>query len=73
MAEEFGDYLFTLAEYGRRLGLKANSCLDVANNKFLTRYKAMLQTSAARLFPYAAGTFGPPEAAQLLGDHGLTP
>jgi nucleoside triphosphate diphosphatase len=41
MAEEFGDYLFTLTEYGRRLGLKANSCLDVANNKFLTRYKAM--------------------------------
>ncbi|MFU2209024.1 nucleoside triphosphate pyrophosphohydrolase [Solidesulfovibrio sp. C21] len=41
MAEEFGDYLFSLAEYGRRLGLKANSCLDVANNKFLTRYKAM--------------------------------
>jgi len=41
MAEEFGDYLFTLAEYGRRLGLKANTCLDVANNKFLSRYKAM--------------------------------
>jgi len=38
--------------------------------KFLS---PMLQTSAARLFPYAAGTFGPPEAAQLLGDHGLTP
>lgn len=41
MAEEFGDYLFTLTEYGRRLGLKANACLDMANNKFLTRYKAM--------------------------------
>ena len=41
MAEEFGDYLFTLTEYGRRLGLKANTCLDVANNKFLFRYKAM--------------------------------
>lgn len=41
MAEEFGDYLFSLAEYGRRLGLKANSCLDVANNKFLSRYRAM--------------------------------
>jgi ATP diphosphatase len=41
MAEEFGDYLFSLAEYGRRLGLKANACLDTANNKFLTRYKRM--------------------------------
>ena len=41
MAEEFGDFLFSLTEYGRRLGLKANSCLDMANNKFLTRYNAM--------------------------------
>jgi ATP diphosphatase len=41
MAEEFGDYLFTLTEYGRRLGLKANACLDAANNKFLARYKRM--------------------------------
>lgn len=48
MAEEFGDYLFTLTEYGRRLGLKANACLDVANNKFLARYKAMEALAAAR-------------------------
>lgn len=48
MAEEFGDYLFTLTEYGRRLGLKANSCLDVANNKFLTRYKAMEMLAKSR-------------------------
>jgi len=41
MAEEFGDYLFTLTEYGRRLGLKANACLDAANNKFLSRYARM--------------------------------
>jgi ATP diphosphatase len=41
MAEEFGDYLFSLAEYGRRLGLKANSCLDDANKKFLGRFRAM--------------------------------
>ena len=41
MAEEYGDYLFTLVERGRRLGLKANACLDAANTKFLTRYKAM--------------------------------
>ncbi len=41
MAEEFGDYLFSLTEYGRRLGLKANACLDSANNKFLRRFEAM--------------------------------
>ena len=48
MAEEFGDYLFTLTEYGRRLGLKANACLDVANNKFLARYKAMERLALER-------------------------
>jgi ATP diphosphatase len=48
MAEEFGDYLFTLTEYGRRLGLKANACLDAANNKFLARYKAMERLAADR-------------------------
>ena len=48
MAEEFGDYLFTLTEYGRRLGLKANACLDVANNKFLSRYRAMEALAKAR-------------------------
>ncbi|MEA4858409.1 MAG: nucleoside triphosphate pyrophosphohydrolase [Solidesulfovibrio sp.] len=48
MAEEFGDYLFTLTEYGRRLGLKANTCLDAANNKFLARYKAMERLARQR-------------------------
>lgn len=41
MELEFGDYLFTLAEYGRRLGLKANACLDLANKKFLRRFNRM--------------------------------
>ncbi|BBD09719.1 nucleoside triphosphate pyrophosphohydrolase [Desulfovibrio ferrophilus] len=41
MEEEFGDYLFTLIEYGRRHGIKANSSLDGANNKFLSRFNQM--------------------------------
>jgi len=41
MEEEFGDYLFTLIEYGRRHGIKANSALDGANNKFLNRFNQM--------------------------------
>lgn len=36
--EEFGDYLFTLIELGRRKGIKANTALDGANNKFLERF-----------------------------------
>lgn len=39
--EEFGDYLFTLVEYGRRRGIKANAALATANSKFLTRFKKM--------------------------------
>ncbi|WP_027183668.1 nucleoside triphosphate pyrophosphohydrolase [Desulfovibrio inopinatus] len=45
--EEFGDYLFTLTEYGRRLGVKANTCLDHANKKFLDRF-AKLEVLAKR-------------------------
>ncbi|NJB68091.1 ATP diphosphatase [Desulfobaculum xiamenense] len=41
MQEEFGDYLFSLIEYGRRHGLKANMALDDANVKFLNRFNAM--------------------------------
>jgi len=33
----------------------------------------MLESRTSRRFPYAAGTFGPPEAAGLLADHGLVP
>ncbi|SDL38484.1 ATP diphosphatase [Maridesulfovibrio ferrireducens] len=39
--EEFGDYLFALVELGRRKGIKANSALDVTNNKFLGRFSKM--------------------------------
>ncbi len=39
--EEFGDYLFTLVEYGRRLGVKANAALEGANAKFLSRFERM--------------------------------
>lgn len=41
MQEEFGDYLFSLIEYGRRHGLKANMALDDANVKFLNRFNAI--------------------------------
>jgi len=39
--EEFGDYLFSLAEYGRRLGVKCNAALEKANLKFLRRFSAV--------------------------------
>ncbi|MDY7000238.1 MAG: nucleoside triphosphate pyrophosphohydrolase [Thermodesulfobacteriota bacterium] len=39
--EEFGDYIFTLVELGRRKGIKANAALDLANLKFLRRFKEM--------------------------------
>lgn len=39
--EEFGDLLFSLVEHGRRYGVKANTALHIANNKFLQRVKKM--------------------------------
>ncbi|AGW14744.1 nucleoside triphosphate pyrophosphohydrolase [Megalodesulfovibrio gigas] len=41
MEQEFGDYLYTLVELGRRHGIKANAALDLANQRFLRRFQAM--------------------------------
>ena len=45
---EFGDYLFTLVELGRRKGIKANSALDFANQKFLGRFGKMEELAEMR-------------------------
>ncbi|GAB7081705.1 nucleoside triphosphate pyrophosphohydrolase [Megalodesulfovibrio paquesii] len=39
--QEFGDYLYTLVELGRRHGIKANAALDLANQRFLARFQTM--------------------------------
>ena len=46
--QEFGDYLFTLVELGRRKGIKANSALDFANQKFLNRFGMMEDLAESR-------------------------
>ena len=46
--QEFGDYLFTLVELGRRKGIKANSALDFANQKFLKRFGLMEELAESR-------------------------
>lgn len=46
--EEFGDYLFSLVEYGRRRGIKANSALALANAKFLRRFEAVENLAKTR-------------------------
>lgn len=48
MEREFGDYLFTLVELGRRKGIKANSALDFANQKFLSRFSVMEELAEKR-------------------------
>lgn len=45
---EFGDYLFTLVEYGRRCGHKANEALDRANRKFLARFERLTHLAGTR-------------------------
>jgi nucleoside triphosphate diphosphatase len=45
--EEFGDYLFTLAEYARRHSIKPSSALERSNLKFLKRFRRMEELAAA--------------------------
>lgn len=45
---EFGDYMFSLVEYGRRLGVKANAALEGANATFLSRFNAMEELARER-------------------------
>jgi nucleoside triphosphate diphosphatase len=46
--DEFGDYLFTLVELGRRKGHKANEALDRANRKFLHRFEQVAELATTR-------------------------
>jgi ATP diphosphatase len=39
--EEFGDLLFTLAQYSRHMGFNAEDALSYANNKFTKRFKEL--------------------------------
>jgi ATP diphosphatase len=39
--EEFGDLLFTLAQYARHMGFNAEEALSQANNKFTKRFKEL--------------------------------
>ncbi|MFN4896072.1 MAG: nucleoside triphosphate pyrophosphohydrolase [Pseudomonadota bacterium] len=39
--EEFGDLLFTLAQYGRHMGFNAEEALSRANDKFCKRFKEL--------------------------------
>ncbi|THB63398.1 MAG: nucleoside triphosphate pyrophosphohydrolase [Desulfovibrio sp.] len=48
MEQEFGDYLFTLIELGRRLGFKANAALNMTNLTFLARFNHMEQLARER-------------------------
>lgn len=48
MQDEFGDYLFSLVEMGRRCGIKANAALHAANAKFLRRFSAMEEMATSR-------------------------
>ncbi|MFZ5425506.1 MAG: nucleoside triphosphate pyrophosphohydrolase [Thermodesulfobacteriota bacterium] len=45
---EYGDYLFSVVEYGRRLGVKANAALEGANAKFLSRFRKMEELARSR-------------------------
>ena len=41
MEHELGDMIFTLVELGRRMGVKAGNAVDVAANRFRSRFEGM--------------------------------
>ena len=57
MEMEFGDYLFTLVEYGRRKGIKANGALNLTNLKFLERFEKMETLALERGLAFADLSF----------------
>jgi len=46
--EEFGDLLFTLAQYSRHMGFNAEEALSQANTKFLTRFRELERVAKER-------------------------
>lgn len=46
--EEFGDLLFTLAQYARHMGFNAEEALTRANNKFTTRFRELERLATER-------------------------
>lgn len=56
MEEEFGDFLFSLIEYGRRNNIKANSALQKAINKFLLRFNKMLEIAKKKNVDFSSLT-----------------
>jgi MazG family protein len=57
--EEFGDLLFTLAQYGRHLGISAEDALQQANSKFLKRFRELESLAAAKHPGKALADLGP--------------
>jgi ATP diphosphatase len=46
--EEFGDLLFTLAQYGRHMGFNSEEALSAANRKFMTRFSRVEKLADGR-------------------------
>lgn len=46
--EEFGDLLFTLAQYARHMGFNAEEALSQANTKFITRFRELERVAKER-------------------------
>jgi len=54
LEEEFGDVLFSLVEYGRRRGIKANAALHGSVLKFVRRFEAMLDRAQEKGWDWSA-------------------
>jgi ATP diphosphatase len=57
--EEFGDLLFTLAQYSRHLGFSAEEALQAANAKFIKRFQHLEGLAATRYPAKELSNLGP--------------
>ncbi|MFO0417105.1 MAG: nucleoside triphosphate pyrophosphohydrolase [Pseudomonadota bacterium] len=65
VVEEFGDLLFTLAQYSRHLGINPEEALAAANDKFTRRFKSLERLASQRHGDTPLGQIGTEGLEQL--------
>lgn len=65
--EEFGDLLFTLAQYARHMGFNAEEALSQANTKFITRFQELERIAKERFGDTLLSALSPGQLEELWG------
>jgi tetrapyrrole methylase family protein/MazG family protein len=63
--EEFGDLLFTLAQYARHMGLNAEVALQRANTKFIDRFRQVERLAQEQMGDKPLSALSPAQLEEL--------